>query len=156
MPAARGAHHFGSDHPVRRVRVLVDRALARRSGEGGPPAARVVLRFRAEELGAAAGAAVRSVVERVVVLAAERPLRALLAEDAELLGRQLLPPLLFGFSDFSHTLWSRKRRKRYFRGPWRPWTRSPRWRQFSLRSFSERRPPLRPSWRVRTEAASSS
>ena len=45
--------------PKRRVRLLVDRVLARRRVEGRPAAAGVVLRIRAEELGAATGAAVR-------------------------------------------------------------------------------------------------
>src|SRR5205823_14760684 len=52
--------------------------------------------------GPAAGAAVRARLEDVVVLAAERRLRTLLAQHLVLLGRQLLPPLLLGLLDLRH------------------------------------------------------
>src|SRR5262249_56059607 len=70
--------------------------------ERGPGAARVVLGFRAEELGAASGAAVSAVVERVVVLAGERPLRALLSQHVVLLGRQLGAPLRVSLLNLRH------------------------------------------------------
>src|SRR5205085_410651 len=73
-----------------------------RSEERRPAAPGVVLCLGGEELGAAAGAAVRPVLEDVVVLAAERPLRALVAEHVVLLARQLGPPLLLGLLDLRH------------------------------------------------------
>src|SRR5436190_7679148 len=99
MTAARGAHHLGAHHPERRVRLLVDRLLARRRVEGRPAAAGVVLRVGAEELGAATGAPVRAGLEDVVVLAGEGTLGPLLAQYTELLGRQLLAPLLLRLLD---------------------------------------------------------
>src|SRR5205823_13134791 len=77
--------------------------------------------LRAEELGSAAGAAIDAGLEDVVVLAAERPLGSLLAEDVELLRRQLAPPLLLGLShlrwhrvlSFDSSVQCRKERLRY-------------------------------------------
>src|SRR4051812_26917874 len=102
VAAAFGAEHLGAHHPVRRVGLLVHGLLARRRRERGPAAAGVVLRVGFEELCAAAGAAVRAVFEGVVVLAAERRLRPLFAEDAVLSGRQLLAPFLLGLLDLRH------------------------------------------------------
>src|ERR687888_2479330 len=93
MAFARGAEHLGPAHEEAPVLLGLDRALARRLEERRPPAAGVVLRVRAEELGAAAGAPVDARLEHVVVLAAERPFGPLLPEDAELLRRQVAPPL---------------------------------------------------------------
>ena len=70
VAAAARAQHLGADHPVGDVRLLLDRVVALRRVEGGPAAARVVLRVRLEQLGAAPGAAVRARLEDVVVLAA--------------------------------------------------------------------------------------
>src|SRR4051812_12944816 len=107
MATAVRARHLGADHPVARVRLLVDRIVARRGVERGPAAAGVVLRLGGEQLRAAAGAAVRAVLEDGVVLAAERPFGALLAQDAVLLGAQLGPPLGFGLLDLGHASPSR-------------------------------------------------
>src|ERR687887_1348912 len=96
MALARGAQHLGPAHEEAPVVLGLERVPARRLVEGRPAAAGVVLRVRAEELGAAAGAAVDARLEHVVVLAAERPLGSLLAQDVELLRRQLAPPLLLG------------------------------------------------------------
>src|SRR2546427_5322007 len=74
------AHHLGPDHPEGRVGLFVDRLRACRGGEGRPSAAGVVLRFRAEELGATARAAIGAGLEGVVVLAGERSLGPLLPE----------------------------------------------------------------------------
>src|SRR6266511_2367443 len=96
MAAAARARDLCADHPVARVGLLLDRLLARRSKERRPAAPRVVLRGRAEELGPASGADVGPRLEDVVVLAGERPLRALLPEDPVLLGLLdlgHLPPL---------------------------------------------------------------
>src|SRR5690242_17227404 len=102
VAAAVRAHHLGADHAEAHVRLLVDRLAARRRVERGPAAAGVVLRLRLEQRRAAACADVRPVVEHVVVLARERPLGALLAENAVLLRRQLFAPLRFGLLDWTH------------------------------------------------------
>ena len=85
-----------------RIGLLVDRVLAGRCVEGRPAAPGVVLRLRLEQRRAAARAAVRARLEGVVVLAAERRLRSLLAEDVELLRRELRAPLLLGLLDLRH------------------------------------------------------
>jgi hypothetical protein len=61
--------------------------LARRRRERGPAAAGVELRVGDEQLGSAPGAPVGARLECVVVLASERALRALLPQNAVLLGR---------------------------------------------------------------------
>ena len=71
VAAAVRAHDLGAHHPEGRVALLVDRLLFRRCVEGGPAAARVVLRLRREQLGSAPRAVVGAWVERVVVLAGE-------------------------------------------------------------------------------------
>src|SRR5438874_5425773 len=102
MPSAIGAHDLGADHSERLVGLFVDPLVTRRAVEGRPPATGVVLRLRAEELSAAARAAVRAGLEHVVVFARKRGLRALFAEDVILLGIELGPPLGFGLLDFRH------------------------------------------------------
>src|SRR6185295_17785516 len=84
------------------VDFLVDRLRGRRRVERRPAATRVVLRLRHEQLGAAARTVVLAGLEGVVVLAGERRLRPLLAQDAVLLGCQLRTPLLVGLLDFRH------------------------------------------------------
>src|SRR5262249_49801819 len=86
----RAAHEEAS------VLLEFERALRRRRREGRPPAARVVLLVRAEDLRAAARTAIDALLERVVVLAAERPLGPFFAQDPVLLGGQLAAPLLLG------------------------------------------------------------
>src|SRR5438270_3035824 len=93
MAFARGAEHLGPAHEEAPVLLGLERVLARRLVERGPAAAGVVLRVRAEELRTAAGTPVDARLEHVVVLAAPWPLRSLLPEDAELLRRQVAPPL---------------------------------------------------------------
>ena len=66
----------------------------RRLGEARPAGAGVELRVRAEQLVAAGAAAVDAVGLRVRVRAGERRLGALLAQDVEAVGRELLAPLL--------------------------------------------------------------
>src|SRR6266581_2549973 len=61
MAAAARAHDLGANHPVGRVRLLVDRIARGGRVERRPSAAGVVLRVRAEQLGAATGADVPSV-----------------------------------------------------------------------------------------------
>ena len=71
-------------------------SATRRLVEARPPGARIELRVGAEQLGAAAGAAIGAVVLDVDVLAGERALGPVLAQDLVLLGRQALAPLLVG------------------------------------------------------------
>ena len=99
VAAAGRAQHFRTHHPVGRVGLLVDRLLAGRRRESGPAATGVVLRVGLEQLGPAAGTAVRARLEHVVVLAAERRLGSLLAQHLVLLGRQLFAPRLLGLLD---------------------------------------------------------
>src|SRR5947209_6389376 len=94
VAAAARAQHFGANHAVAGVGLLLDRVLAGRRVERGPAAARVVLRVRLEQLRSAAGAAVRPRLEDVVVLTREGRFRSLLPQHVELLARQLLTPLL--------------------------------------------------------------
>src|SRR3954451_10557051 len=100
VPAAARAQDLGAGHEKAAVRLLLDRVRLCGRGEGRPAAAGVVLRVGAEELGPAAGALVGARLERVVVLAAERALRALLAPPLVLLRRPFAPPLGFSFLDF--------------------------------------------------------
>src|SRR5436305_8983593 len=86
VAAAVRAGHLRPHHAVARVGLFVDGVRGRRRVERGPAAAGVVLRLRAEQLGPAAGATVRPVLEDVVVLAGERGLGALLSKDAVLVG----------------------------------------------------------------------
>ena len=85
MAAAGGAHHLGAHHAVARVGLGDRRSRGRRLDEARPAGAGVELRVGAEELGAAAGAAVDAGVLRVDVLAGERALGALPPEDLVLL-----------------------------------------------------------------------
>src|SRR5947207_12720722 len=102
VAAAGRAQHLCAHHAVARVGLLLHGLLPRRRRERRPAAAGVVLRIRVEQLRAAAGAAVGARLEDMVVLPAERSLGSLLAEDAVLLGRQLLAPLLLGLLDLRH------------------------------------------------------
>src|SRR5438309_11069082 len=103
MAAAARAQHLGPHHAVGPVARLVDGVLLRRE-ERGPAAAGVVLGLGAEELRAAPGAAVRSRIEAVVVLAGEGALRPLLPQDAVLVGRERGAPLRVGSHDLRHQL----------------------------------------------------
>src|SRR5690606_16709005 len=99
VAAAARAQNLGAHHPVARVGLLVDRALAGRGVEGRPAATGVGLRVGVEQLGPAAGAAVRAGLEHVVVLAGERRLGALFAEDPVALGIELRAPLGLGLAN---------------------------------------------------------
>src|SRR5262249_2786085 len=100
MPAARGAHDLGADHPVARVRLCDHAVERRRLEEARPTAARLELRLRAEQLGAAGGAPIHTGGVLVPVDAREGALRAFVAEDLVLLGSQALAPLLVGELQF--------------------------------------------------------
>src|SRR6185369_4713974 len=100
-------------HAEARVGLLLDGLLVGRRRERGPAAAGVVLRVGGEQLRPAAGTPVGARIERVVVLAGERALSALLAQNTVLLGREFGPPLLFGFLDLGHVEQSCKSAQRY-------------------------------------------
>src|SRR5919106_1264277 len=99
VAAARGAHHFGPHHAVAPVLLGDDAVEARGLHEARPAGARVVLRLRAEELRAAAGAAIDPRLLRVDVFAGERALRALAPQHLVLLRRELRAPLGVGLLD---------------------------------------------------------
>ena len=102
VSAAASAHHLGAEHAVAYVRLFLDRILACRREEGRPAATGVVLALREEELRAAAGTAVDAGLEDVVVLAGERRLGALPAQDPVVLVRQLPAPLRLALLDLRH------------------------------------------------------
>src|SRR5260221_2348308 len=62
--------------------------------EARPPRARIALSVRAEQLAAAAGASVETVLVALDIRASERPLGVSAAQDAVLQPRQLPAPLL--------------------------------------------------------------
>src|SRR5581483_6095407 len=69
--------------------------------EARPAGARLELGVGVEQHGAAARAPVRAVVLDVDVLAGERPLGSVLAQDVVLLGAQALAPLRIGELDLA-------------------------------------------------------
>src|SRR5262245_12113842 len=93
MGVAVAAVRFRAGHPVAAVLFHGDIFLLRRLPEAGPAAAGLELVIGAEQLGAAAHAAVDAGLVIVPVLAGEGALRAVLARHLELLRRQLLLPL---------------------------------------------------------------
>src|SRR5918994_625837 len=99
VAAAGRAHDLRARHPVARVRLGDDAVEGGRLEEARPAAARLELRVGAEELRAAARAAVDAVSVLVPVGARERALRPLVAEDLVLLGAQTLAPLRVGQLD---------------------------------------------------------
>src|SRR4051794_7057981 len=117
VTAAGGAQHLGALHAEGRVGLLLDRLRVSRRGKRGPAAAGVVLGVGGEELGPTTGALVGARLEAVVVLTSERPLGALLPQDAVLLGAELGTPLLFGFLDLGHVEQSCKSSVRYAGSP---------------------------------------
>src|SRR5262249_45664866 len=99
VAAAGRAGDLGADHPVAAVDVRVDALERHRLDEARPACARVELRLGAEELRAAARTAVDAGRLGVEILAGERPLGALLAQNVVLRGREPLAPL--GLCDVS-------------------------------------------------------
>src|SRR5262245_54180339 len=98
MSAAARAVHF---HPLREPAPIdagADGALERLV-ETRPSGAALVLGIRAEEPLAAGRADERAVTLLVVQSAGKCPLRALLAQHVELLGRQRVAPLVIGLVD---------------------------------------------------------
>src|SRR5690242_15445372 len=100
MASAAAAQDLGALHEQASVLAGLDVLGDGRLVEAGPSGAGVELRVGAEQLGAATGAVVHPVVLDVHVLARERPLGAVAAEDLVLVGRQALPPLLVSQVNF--------------------------------------------------------
>src|ERR1700733_9897824 len=99
MAATRGAVDLDPMHPVAEIVDQLDVGPVRRLGEARPPRARVELRLGGEQLGAAAGTAIRSVRLLVEIGAGERALGSMAPKHLVLSGRQLLAPLALGLLD---------------------------------------------------------
>src|SRR4029453_14635413 len=78
---------------------VLDFLLGNRVGESRPSGSRLELVLRDEQVVAAADALVDTLFVAVPVLARERPLGSLLPGDGELLGRELLSPVLLRLHD---------------------------------------------------------
>ena len=94
MPTAAAADDLGAAHEEAVVGPQLDGLGDGGLGEARPAGAGLELGVRAEQVGAASGAAVAAAVLVVDVLAGERRLGALAAQDLVLLRRELLAPLL--------------------------------------------------------------
>src|SRR3546814_17224231 len=86
------AAHFGSNHAMADIPVLLHRILFDRSGETGPAGARIELRVAGEKHRAAARAAVYAMVVVVPVFAGDGRLGPRLAQHLILAGVKLLAP----------------------------------------------------------------
>src|SRR6478735_12567300 len=86
VPLAARAGHLGADHAVRRVAELVDHAGLGPPGEARPARAAIVLVVALEQRLPAPGAGIFARGLVLLVLAGERALGAVLAEDLVLLG----------------------------------------------------------------------
>src|SRR3989337_789565 len=95
VPLAARADDLGANHAVRHVAMLLDRAFLR-PGEARPARAAVELGLALEQRLTARGAEILTGRLVLLVLAGERALGAMLAQDAVLLGRQLRAPLGIG------------------------------------------------------------
>src|SRR5688572_13795473 len=100
MCVAARTFHLHAAHTVGAVRFELDGLLIGRLPEARPTAAGLELRVGAEELGAAARAAVRPGLFAVVILAGESAFGAFLASDLVLLGSERGFPIGFGFFEF--------------------------------------------------------
>src|SRR6266478_2782152 len=101
MAVALRAQHFGPDHAVADVALLVDVALQRRLGKTRPAAAGIELGVGFEQRLSAAGAGVGARRLLVLVFAGERPLGRLLAQHRVLHRRQFLAPLGLALLDLA-------------------------------------------------------
>src|SRR5688500_2772018 len=95
VPFAARADHFGADHAVRQVAMLLDRAVLG-AGEARPARPAVELGVAFEQRLAATGADVLAGSLVSLVLAGEGPLGAAPAQDVRLRRRQLRAPLGIG------------------------------------------------------------
>src|SRR5215475_984731 len=98
------AQHFGADHTVAVVGLFVDMALRRRLAEAWPAAAGIEFGVRLEQPLPATGADIGPLPMLMFVLAGERPLRRLLAQDGILHRGQFLSPLGLALDDFAGCL----------------------------------------------------
>src|SRR5229473_7628841 len=101
MAVALRAQHFGPDHAVADVTLLVDMALHRGLRKARPAAAGIELGVGFEQRLPAAGAGIGAGPLLVLVLAGERPLGRLLAQNRILHRRQFLAPLGFALLDLA-------------------------------------------------------
>src|ERR1700704_4219101 len=101
MAVALRAQHFGPDHAVADVALLVDVALRRGGGKARPAAAGIELGVGFEQRLAAAGAGVGAGPLLVLVFAGERPLCRLLTQYRMLHRRQFLAPLGLALLDLA-------------------------------------------------------
>src|SRR5579859_2120943 len=100
MAGAFRAQDFGADHAVRVILLLVDMALHRRLGEARPAAAGIELGIGLEQRLPAAGADIGPGLGLIFILARERALGRLFAQDRILHRRQFLAPLGLALHDF--------------------------------------------------------
>src|SRR6266700_970041 len=101
MAVALRAQHFGPDHAMADVALLVDVALQRRLGKARPAAAGIELGVGFEQRLSAAGAGVAARPLLMLVFARERPLGRLLAQHRVLRRRQFLAPLGLALLDLA-------------------------------------------------------
>src|SRR5436190_1019748 len=99
MGAAVVAHDLSAAHAMAAVDFLFDIFSYSGLVEAGPAAARLILRVRQEEFGAAAGTGVHAFGLRFVVFAGKWPLGAFHPANRVLLGCEFLFPIVFGFHD---------------------------------------------------------
>src|ERR1700757_4974908 len=100
MARALRAQDLGADHAVAMVPLFVDMAFRSRLGEARPAAAGVELGIGLEQGLPATGTDIGAGFGLILVLARERPLGRLLAQDRVLHRRQFLAPLGFALDDF--------------------------------------------------------
>lgn len=100
MRVATAAQNFDTFHPMARVNFSADVPFIRRCCETGPAAARIELGIRDEQFITAGDTLVYTFILRVVILAGEGSLCALLTRDPILLRRESGSPLLFSFGNF--------------------------------------------------------
>src|SRR5258705_13573346 len=101
MAVALRAQHFGPDHAVADVVLLVDVALQRGLGKTRPSAAGIELGVGFEQRLSAAGAGIGAWRLLMLVFAGERPLGRLLAQHRILPRRQFLAPFRLALLDLA-------------------------------------------------------
>src|SRR5450432_2889952 len=101
VAVALRTQHFGADHAMGDVALLVDMVFRCRRGKARPAAAGIELGVGFEQRLAAAGAAVAAAPLLMLVFAGERPLGGLFAQHSILHRRQFLAPLGLALLDFA-------------------------------------------------------
>src|SRR3990172_7713286 len=96
---AFATENFGAPHEQAVVRLGFDLVLSNRGPEARPAGVRIELGVGAEQLVAAAGTAVNSLIVAIPILPGKRRLGALLAANVILRRRQLLFPFRIGLDD---------------------------------------------------------